>query len=360
MKQRSHGQAMQSIARRKPLRTHWDAGVRAWKLDGSELGAGAVSLSTSPKLSTARNDCEIGTDVFRESRAVKLEDVARASGKPHGWHAARARGLRRGIGSVLDGCGKWIKGSVRCSGGCEGQGGPLLDMCKARALCETCAADWAKRLRRRLLRANVFNEHLRSAERSAREMQLKSRPRWSMVTLTVRHSGDVSADRERIARGWRRLRSWLHEKQGSNAFILVWEITRGADEAGHVHAHVLIPLVWLDYAELRAAWARATDGHGERINVSQGKYGRGGAGGAAAYVAKYASKGSIALRESPGVAAKWYAATYAKRWSSTSLRWWLVEPAKHCACCGASWQVVIDRGPLVEVEKKLDAGERGG
>lgn len=186
-------------------------------------------------------------------------------------------------------------------------------------------------------------------------MQLRSAPRWSMMTLTVRHSGDVGADRERIAAGWRRLRSWLHERQGSNAFVLVWEITPGADGVGHVHAHVLIPLVWLDYAELRAAWSRATDGHGERIHVAQGKYGRGGAGGAAAYIAKYASKGSVSLGESHAVAAAWYRATYAKRWCSTSVRWWFVEPPKHCRCCGASWEVVLDRGEPVEMEKRVDA-----
>lgn len=181
-----------------------------------------------------------------------------------------------------------------------------------------------------------------------------------MMTLTVRHSGDVSADRERIAAGWRRLRSWLHHQQGSNAFMLVWEITPGADGAGHVHAHVLMPMVWLDYGELRAAWARATDGHGERIHVAQGRYGRHGAGGAAAYLAKYASKGCVALRDAPEIAARWYEATYARRWSSTSVRWWLVEPPKHCACCGAAWQVVIDRGPPRSFEKRLDGSDPGG
>lgn len=354
MKQRSHGVGGESIARQRPLRTRWDEGLRAWRLVGED-GGDAVSLSTSPQLSTPRNHSEIGIDVFRESRAVRMENIARATGSRDGWHAARARGLRRRIGSVLDGCGRWRKGVVRCSGGCEGQGGAIPDLCKARALCEACAADWAKRLRRRLLRAGVFQEHLRAATRRAREKQLRSTPRWSMMTLTVRHSGDVGADRERIAAGWRRLRSWLHERQGSNAFVLVWEITPGADGVGHVHAHVLIPLVWLDYAELRAAWSRATNGHGERIHVAQGKYGRDGAGGAAAYIAKYASKGSVSLGESHAVAAAWYRATYAKRWCSTSVRWWLVEPPKHCRCCGASWEVVLDRGEPVEMEKRVDA-----
>lgn len=158
--------------------------------------------------------------------------------------------------------------------------------------------------------------------------------RWTLVTLTAPHSGDLDADRKRIATGWARLRAWLHHRQGSLPYLLCWEITPGSDGTGHVHAHVLTLWPWLDYGDLNRAWSRAVRAESARIDVQRARSHR----GAARYVQKYATKGCAAMGGT--VAAGWYRATYGRRWASTSIGWWCgTDNRSECPVCGCVWEL---------------------
>lgn len=151
-----------------------------------------------------------------------------------------------------------------------------------------------------------------------------------MATLTVRHSGDVAADRRALVEGWKRFRKAYRRRWGAFPFIGVHEVTTGRDAKGHMHAHVLCVWPWRDWSYLHALWTAACP-QSARINFQALRSARAGA----EYVGKYVSKGVDTVDFTPEMRARVLAATYGARWVFTSRGVW-VPFAPLCPCCGQS------------------------
>lgn len=172
-------------------------------------------------------------------------------------------------------------------------------------------------------------------------------PRWTLVTLTLRHSGDLTADLTRLRRGWDRMRSWLRAELGRvPPFALVIETTPGRDGAGHVHAHACILLPWVAWGRMRAAWARHVGQDDAQVDFSAAA--RRGTGrlrpdAAARYVAKYVGKPAKTLETD--LLSAWLDASYQRR-SVTCSRGLLARtvPAP-CAECGGACSRERGGGP---------------
>ena len=172
-----------------------------------------------------------------------------------------------------------------------------------------------------------------------------------MVTLTLRHTGDVHADVRRGTRAWDRWRAWLRSVLGTAPqYIRVREITPGQDRAGHVHWHVVMAMPWVDWSRARSAWSRAV-----RQADAQVDFGRASSvESAARYVAKYVAKGSVDDTWDPWLAARVIDATYMTRaWTTSRAVGRAVaaacnRPADPCRACGAD--VAYVRGRPTDAE----------
>lgn len=176
------------------------------------------------------------------------------------------------------------------------------------------------------------------------------RPDVTLLTLTVRHSGSVAADRYTIRKGWERLRAWLYQRDGrALPFVLVWELTPGTDELGHVHAHVVAVWPWRDLRELDAEWQRATRGAGTTVDVSGvGKLRRGGHAPqhAASYAASYVGKGGIDANCSDTLHAEWLRmhANGARAYTSSRGVLTAIPPESSPCCRQKEFLVALQRG----------------
>jgi hypothetical protein len=220
----------------------------------------------------------------------------------------------------------------------------VLVGCGQRWLCETCRVRAYRLVRRDSLRSWRVHERAREAQWHAANRPAGGRWGSYFVRLSVRHSGDVAADRATIERGWRRLRSWLCRRLGrdypgyatdkgtcSFPYQLMWEATAGSDGLGHVHAHVIVMWPWLDWADLHTAWVRATNGDSNHIDVQKV---RGGVRAVADYAAKYASKGVKVQTMSGDLAGRVLASFWSKRVVSACRRFWNRGPCRcpECRC----------------------------
>jgi hypothetical protein len=236
----------------------------------------------------------------------------------------RARSLRLDPFDRLEHCGK-RKTVIKC--GCRYVRVPVA--CGMRWLCPECQRRANRKTFKRLRRAMSMHSKAARAKWSAEGSQKRQERKWSLVTLTTRHSGDLSADRATLIQGWKRFRQWAWGRFGRFAFALIWELTPGDDGRGHLHAHVACLWPWVDYSEVRAEWLRATGGESQRISIVAG---RKGPGGVAHYLAKYASKGVDLSEIDAKLGAAVIAANYGQRLVTTSHRFWRPrEP--HCPTC---------------------------
>jgi hypothetical protein len=169
-----------------------------------------------------------------------------------------------------------------------------------------------------------------------------------MVTLTMRHSGDVAADVRRIARAWHRWCAWMRATIGhAPPYMRVREVTQGRSRDGHVHYHVIIALPFISWARARASWARAVAQDDAQVDFGRAST----AASAARYVAKYVAKGSLTDAWDPHLAARVVDATYGTRtWTvaravSVALRG--AHEPHHCPACGAS-ATAVRGAPTVE------------
>jgi hypothetical protein len=161
-----------------------------------------------------------------------------------------------------------------------------------------------------------------------------------LITLTVRHTGDIAADREALARGWRRFYLAYRRRFGTFAYVGTHEITPGDDKLGHPHAHVVALWPFRDWGLLAELW-RAACPESTRINFRASR----NAKHAARYVSKYVSKGVQGADFSPELRARVLAGTYGTRWMMTSVRFWVPWEPK-CSCCGESVRRAMLRDPF--------------
>jgi len=269
------------------------------------------------------------------------------------WYRDRARGLAVDRRDRLSLCGvRWT--TVRC--GCGDK--RLPSSCDVTELCEHCSKKKWRRIRARALRA----VHARTAEAVARWQRLggarRARPAPVLVTGTIRHSGDVALDRERLESAWRTLRKNVHHwhraqtcvspecshrgrdlradprgivrctGHGDFPYMLTWEMTTGVRHDGHVHFHAVVLWPWLPWDRLRRMWMDATDGESTWIDLKVVNSDQ-----AAHYLAKYASKGFDVAEMSGELAGAGLAAFYGKRRVTTSRGFWLSEN-RTCPGCG--------------------------
>jgi hypothetical protein len=297
-------------------------------------------------------DAELAPDLEarREAHAAKAAAWRANLGGPLGekkakFHDARAR--TAGYAVRVAKCCK--KGRA-----CNHCGLVILRRCGATMVCDSCSTSrWGKH-RRKLARALAGHLGSRVDAWRRRGRPAYGEPRLALLTLTLRHSGDASADRALLSLAWHRWRAWYREKYGENLpYAWAPEYTPGRDGLGHVHMHVTTVLPWRDFDELREAWTRATGAQGERIHVSVKTR---GVRDAAKYLAKYATKGVKGLDVTH--AAAWLRAQYGKRACSTSRGFNAPDPpSKH-----GPWS---DWANLASVEKGCylsppDATESGG
>lgn len=254
-----------------------------------------------------------------EARAAETSDPRHHRATVHQYAVHRARTLRRPYHERLTRCSK-VGVRIRC--GCTGWRGVRWFGCRQHLTCETCRAQRAKRLGRRV--------------REALEVALAGAAAGSklvLLTLTLRHSGDVAADRAALASGWRRLYKRMNAEYGRYPYIGVWEYTAGRDGLGHVHAHVAVVWPWRDWGEIREWWLAACP-ESERITfVARRRDGKASdARSVSNYLAKYMAKGVELCEMTPQLRADIVAAAYNQRSVFTSHRFWQpwVPVCKRC------------------------------
>lgn len=229
--------------------------------------------------------------------------------------------------------------------------------CKQRWLCPTCQTRTYARMRTKLTKALRMKTGA-----AARRWHADGRPRNLrrspvLVTMTVRHTGDLVADRATITDGWTKLRKWLHghrptdsrtgaplPRVGRFEYAMVWEVTEGRDGLGHVHAHAVVLWPWVDWSLVRAEWLLATGGASETIDLvppsKRAAPGESDTQACANYLAKYTSKGVKAGEFTPELAANVLDSLWQRRICSTSRGFWLKSPPCVCPTCSAPWSVV--------------------
>lgn len=281
-------------------------------------------------------------------RARRREAWRRRQHDKHDYAKARERSLMVDPVSRLTKCGEfalWVKCGcrrVRVEVGC-----------RQKWLCEPCRKRYYSRMRRRVLKA--------AGALTARAPAGWS---WVMLRLSVRHSGDVAADRARLTLGWKRLRQWAHKRIGKFAFHAVHEVTPGRDGAGHHHAHVIA--LWpttkragsMWWGDVRSEWQRAVQDPGAELDL---QVARKGVRGAAHYAAKYASKGVDVGDFPPVLAGHVIASNYGKRCQSASVGFFRAVAPEPCKCCGDLFALESRPEPLRSVAPDLIwYGLRGG
>lgn len=252
---------------------------------------------------------------------ARADDTA-LGGVRRRYAGSRVAALQRPYSARSVGCGR--KGvTLRCH--CPGVRVIRPYGCRQHLTCEICRRRRAKRLGSRI--------------RAGLETAIGAAPAGSMivlVTLTVRHSGDVVSDRRALADGWRGLYQRMHRRGwGRFPYVGVWEVTPGADGLGHVHAHLAVVWPWRDWGEVRELWLDACP-QSERITFVAGR--RDGRASdprsVANYLGKYLAKGVQERGFDPVLRADVCAAAYQSRWVFTSRRFWIpwVPLCPGCNC----------------------------
>lgn len=301
--------------------------------------------------------------VRRERPGARPELVA-APGQetpptPGAWHVRRSQALARPLRERVESCGQGAPLVIECRCGRT----KVATSCGMHWLCPSCRP---KRYRR--LRARLAKSVRARAEANARAWHLRGRPKGQrrepyMVTLTVRHTGDLLADRRTIQRGWECLRKWFHKRIGAFDYALTWEVTPGEDGLGHVHAHAVALLPFFPYKKATAEWLRATGSPGANFAAPKTKDGKRLTGSRAAaraaeYIAKYASKGVAIDGDgfTPELAANVLDSAWGRRLCSTSHGFWLPKPPCECRVCKERW-LVVEKPPKGERSRAVWAPE---
>lgn len=248
------------------------------------------------------------------------------------WHSTRANALLTPWTARASRCGA-EGGSVACSCTSCGEVHAWRQGCGLRSWCGSCSRRWSGGYARRLTAALGWAERKAVGKWSREGRRRRRRPVLQLLTLTVRSSGDVEADRARIAAAWPRLRAWWHRRVGAPAYALTYEVTAGTEGQGHAHAHLAILLPYLDVRAVSAEWNTLVDGGHVDLAAKRA----GSAASCARYVAKYASKGSSVAGLPVAVGAAWIRATHGKRQVCCSRGLFRdVDAPGKSPCCGES------------------------
>ena len=260
---------------------------------------------------------------------------------------ARVGAIGRSLGRRIDACGgQGVMVKCSCPTGYKFR--PFG--CRQWMLCGRCRAERAPQLGRRIregLRARL-DEQL-AAWRADPSTGRDGKPRLVMLTLTVRHSGDLAADRDALARGWRAFYLSLGNRIARWHYAMVWEVT--PSDGGHIHAHVAVIWPYVPWGveqaramgvdwNVRDIW-RESCPESERINMVASRRDRKPStpSSIANYLGKYLGKGCDMSGFSPSLRAEIAAATYNKRSVTPSKGFW--EKFKPlCKCCDQPWRLV--------------------
>jgi hypothetical protein len=297
------------------------AGVRGGERpDAVPSARAAGAAGAAGRLGTSSHNCNHGEPNENHvsdhaERASELAQPLRAqlaqrlAAQNTDWHRARADALGLPVADRMRLCGH---GAVELASP-QGEVVELPIGC-AQHLCPKCEA---KRLRKVGRRARLAIEAHDARQR-------RRHRRATLLTLTVRDTGDPVADRERIMAGWKRWRSWWRKRYGwSFAFVLVVELTAGSADTGHAHAHVVAWMPrWFDWKKAQAAWGRAVEDGNLDIQQRQDDATSKQALG---YLTAYLNKALQLAKVPPDVAASWLVGTYGKRRVTTSWRFWLAD-----------------------------------
>jgi hypothetical protein len=272
------------------------------------------------------------------------------------WCESRARAMSMTRREVVATCRERWR-TVAC--GCKRV--ELLVGCDQPMLCKWCRDRHWRRWRKRIARS--MKAHLRTAvEQWVRSGRRGAKPGVYLITLTMPHSGDLVTDRRVMGEAWGAISKaasyggyyvgntrcddkwWGHH-------AVTYEVTGGAKNDGHLHAHAAVISQWVPYEELHAAWREACPGakhldivdpatqakrsraHGRKVN---------GSSTAAEYLAKYVTKG-VEPRELTGrKAGEMLVAFRGRRKVTTSRYFWrpLAGRTKHCEGCNECHRLV--------------------
>lgn len=254
------------------------------------------------------------------------------------YAVARVARLTADIAPRLDWCGSEFL-PVACACGYVG----ASKTCRQWWLCSSCREQRAPTLgadiRRGLDRA-LTAAVTRWGMNGGRGM----RPKIVLITLTQKHSGNVSADQQALADGWRKLYKRMHEDYGAFPYAGVWEVTRGKDGLGHVHMHVAAVWTYRDWGRIREQWVRACPSSQYITFVADRRDGKPSTPASVAkYLGKYLSKGADVGGFDPRLRAEVSAAFYNQR-SVISSAYFFRREVKCCRKCN-------ERYRLVEMEK---------
>lgn len=299
---------------------------------------------------------------------------------------ARARSLAESREERVGTCGNSAM-TVSCKCGPR----RVVVGCGQRWLCDACRSRYYQTIRRVSLRSWRTRWQERHDQWRAAGRRAGSAWRYYFIRLSVAHSGDVGADRERILRGWTEAREWIwraigrehpyyldvnattgRRKQGASfPFQLTWEATAGTDGLGHVHAHVVVLWPWFDWQGLHRVWVQATEDQSNHVRIEAVRAGSGAQTeharardavvAVADYVAKYASKGVTLETFDGALAGRTLAAFYCKRVVSASRGFLFYEPCR-CRECGCAFDLreppEARRVALAQMSRRIAAAPR--
>lgn len=175
-----------------------------------------------------------------------------------------------------------------------------------------------------------------------------TKPQIVLLTLTQKHSGNLSADQSALALGWRKLYKRMNEDYAKFPYVAVWEVTRGRDGLGHVHMHIAVVWAYRKWSRVRKQWERACPSSQyitfvkKRRDKETGREKASSPASVANYLGKYLSKGVDVNAFDGTLRAETSAAFYNQRSVFTSLHFWQSR-VKCCRKCN-------ERYRLVEVE----------
>jgi len=224
--------------------------------DGTVLRAfqGAGKPLTLPSRPEGGRDAasvpaEVDEDLWRELMTPQRERWATRSKQrdltpsQREYAARRTRRLEAPYAAAPFACERSYS-VVRC--GCGPR--PRMHTCRQHLVCRRCAKARSRKQSARIRKG--LEAAIAATRRNIRPI---------MLTLTIRHSGDVGLDRKRLADAWKRFRKAYHRRWGAFAFVGVYEVTAGEDGLGHAHAHVVAMWPWRPWGQIRAMWIASVE-----------------------------------------------------------------------------------------------------